>query len=125
MGQCFTEQLFLLPNNDVNCRRDTLPEQQYKFIPLLSPRVNNRRGECLTPYSPVIDDCAEVKRLLFHVTYRLASIFSHLTTKAIPDTRACVQFDVQVHHEEHHSVAYRSEAVNLEDNSGGERLRNQ
>ena len=48
-------------------------------------RVNNKRGECLTPYSPVIDDCAEVKRLLFRVTYRLASIFSHLTTKAIPD----------------------------------------
>ena len=54
-------------------------------------RVNNKRGECLTPYSPVIDDCAEVKRLPFRVTYRLASIFSHLTTKTIPDTRACVQ----------------------------------
>ena len=51
------------------------------------------------PYSPVIDDCAEVKRLLFRITYRLASIFSHITT------RACVQFDVQVHHEEHRSVA--------------------
>ena len=57
------------------------------------------------PYSPVIDDCAEVKRLLFRVTYRLASIFSHITTKAIPDTRACVQLDIQVHHEEHRSVA--------------------
>ena len=53
------------------------------------------------PYSPVIDDFAEVKRLLFHVTYRLASIFLHLTTKAIPDTRACVKLDVQVHHKEH------------------------
>ena len=42
-------------------------------------------------YDLVIDDCAEVKQLLFHVTYRLASILSHLTTKAIPDTRACVQ----------------------------------
>ena len=68
-------------------------------------RVNNKRGECLTPYSPVIDDCAEVKRLLFRVTYRLASIISHITTKAIPDTRACVQLDIQVHHEEHRSVA--------------------
>ena len=68
-------------------------------------RVNNKRGECLMPYSPVIDDCAEVKWLLFHVTYRLASIFSHLTTKAIPDTRACIQLHVQVHHEEHRSVA--------------------
>ena len=63
------------------------------------------REEFLTPYSPVIDDCAEVKQLLFRVTYRLASIFSHLTTKAIPDTRACVQLDVPVHHEEHRSVA--------------------
>ena len=26
------------------------------------------RGEYLTLYSPVIDDCAEVKRLPFHVT---------------------------------------------------------
>ena len=68
-------------------------------------RVNNKRGECLTPYSPVIDDCAEVKRLLFRITYRLVSIFLHLTTKAIPDTRVCVQLDVQVDHEEHRSVA--------------------
>ena len=67
--------------------------------------IVNKRGECLMPYSPVIDDCAEVKWLLVCVTYRLASIFSHLTTKAIPDTRACVQPDVQVHHEEHRSVA--------------------
>ena len=57
------------------------------------------------PYSPVTDDCAEVKRLLFRVMYRLASIFSHLTTKAIPDKSACVQLDVHVHHEEHRSVA--------------------
>ena len=57
------------------------------------------------PYSPVTDDCAEVKWLLFHVTYRLGSIFLHLTTKAIPDTRACVQLDVQVHYKEHRSVA--------------------
>ena len=56
------------------------------------------------PCSPVIDDCAEVKWLPFRVTYRLASIFLHLTTKAIPDTRVCVQLDVQVHHEEHRSV---------------------
>ena len=39
-------------------------------ISLIS-RVNNKRGECLTLYSPVIDDCAEVKRLLFRVTYKL------------------------------------------------------
>ena len=68
------------------------------------PRVNNKRGECLRPYSPVIDDCAEVKRLPFRVIYRLASIFLHLTTKAIPATRAYVQLDVQVYHEEHRSV---------------------
>ena len=37
----------------------------------LLPRVNNKRGECLTLYSPVIDDCAEVKQLLFRVMYRL------------------------------------------------------
>ena len=59
--------------------------KQKGFVKILIARVNNKRGECLTPYSPVIDDCAEVKRLLFRVTYRLASIFSHLTTKAIPD----------------------------------------
>ena len=56
------------------------------------------------PYSSVIDDCTEVKWLLFCIMYRQASIFSLLTTKAIPDTRACVQLDVQVHHEEHRSV---------------------
>ena len=72
---------------------------------IIISRVNNKRGECLTPYSPVTDDCTEVKWLFSCVTYRLASIFSHLTTKAIPDTRACVQLDVHVHHEEHRSVA--------------------
>ena len=60
-------------------------------VTYISAKVNNKRGECLTPYRPVIDDCAEVKRLPFRVTYRLASIFSHLTTKTIPDTRACIQ----------------------------------
>ena len=73
---------------------------------LVTTRVNNKRGECLMPYiySPVIDDCTEVKRLPFPVMYRLASIFSHLTTRVIPDTRACVQLDVQVQNEEHRSV---------------------
>ena len=75
------------------------------FMKFVLSRVNNKRGEYLTSYSPVTDGCAEVKWLLFRVTYRLASIFSNLTTKAIPDTRACVQLDVQVHHEEHRSVA--------------------
>ena len=72
---------------------------------IIAPRVNNKRGECLTPFGPVIDNCADIKQLLFRITYRLASIFSHITTKAIPDTRACVQLDIQVHHEEHRSVA--------------------
>ena len=57
------------------------------------------------PYSPVINDCAGVKQLLLRITYRLASIFLQLTTKAIPDTRVCIQLDVQIHHEEHRSVA--------------------
>ena len=39
----------------------------------------NKRGECLTLYSPVIDDCEEVKRLLFRVTYRLL-VFVHFIT---------------------------------------------
>ena len=34
----------------------------------VKPRVNNKRGECLTLYRPVIDDCVEVKWLPFHVT---------------------------------------------------------
>ena len=33
-------------------------------------RVNNKRGDCLTLYRPVIDHCAEVKWLPFRVTYR-------------------------------------------------------
>ena len=43
------------------------------------PRVNNNRGERLTLYRPVIDDCAEVKRLPFRVTYRLLVFVRFLT----------------------------------------------
>ena len=43
------------------------------------PRVNNKREECLTLYRPVIDDCAEVKRLPFHVTYRVLVFVRFLT----------------------------------------------
>ena len=43
------------------------------------PRVNNKRGECLTLYRPVIDDCAEVKWLPFRVTYRLLVFVRFLT----------------------------------------------
>ena len=74
----------------VNKLQVTWPFQLRKGSTRLVLRVNNKRGECLTPYSPIIDDCAEVKWLPLCVTYRLASIFSHLTTKTIPDTRACV-----------------------------------
>ena len=45
--------------------------QSENALSLLQSRVNNKRGECLMLYSPVIDDCAEVKRLLFCVMYRL------------------------------------------------------
>ena len=50
------------------------------FVNIVLPRVNNKRGECLTLYSPVIDDCAEVKRLLFRVTYRLLAFVRFVTT---------------------------------------------
>ena len=42
-------------------------------------RVNNKRGECLMLYRPVIDDCAEVKRLPFRVTYRVLVLVCFLT----------------------------------------------
>ena len=45
------------------------------------------------PYSPVINDCAEVKQLLLRITYRLASVFLHLTTKAIPDQGRIQSFE--------------------------------
>jgi len=32
----------------------------------------------------------------FHVTYRLASIFSQLTTKGIPDTKAYIYLEIQL-----------------------------
>ena len=51
----------------------------YPNIVKVLPRVNNKRGECLTLYRPVIDDCAEVKRLHFRVTYRLL-VFVHFLT---------------------------------------------
>ena len=38
-----------------------------------------KRGECLTLYSPVIDDCAEVKWLPFRVMYRLLVFVCFLT----------------------------------------------
>ena len=46
---------------------------------IVLPRVKNKRGECLTLYRPVIDDCAEVKWLPFRVTYRLL-VFVHFLT---------------------------------------------
>ena len=51
----------------------------YKVGKTLQSRVYNKRGECLTPHSPVIDDCAEVKWLLFRVTYRLLVFIRSVT----------------------------------------------
>ena len=45
----------------------------------LRSRVNNKIGECLTLYRPVIDDCAEVKQLPFRVTYRVLVFVRFLT----------------------------------------------
>ena len=44
------------------------------------------RGEYLTLYSPVIDDCAEVKRLPFRVTHFLSN-FNHKSFIAIQTER--------------------------------------
>ena len=52
----------------------------YPNIVKILPRVNNKRGECLTLYRPVIDDCTEVKWLHFRVTYRLLVFVRFLTT---------------------------------------------
>ena len=49
----------------------------------LLSRVNNKRGECLTLDRPVIDDCAEVKRLLFRVTYRLLVFVRFVTAVSL------------------------------------------
>ena len=43
----------------------------------------NKRGECLTLDRPVIDDCAEVKRLLFRVTYRLLVFVRFVTAVSL------------------------------------------
>ena len=48
------------------------------FMSTVIARVN-KRGECLTLYRPVIDDCAEVKLLSFRVTYKLLVFVRFLT----------------------------------------------
>ena len=54
-------------------------EDPAQHVHIIASRVNNKRGECLTLYRPVIDDCAEVKRLPFRVTYRVLVFVCFLT----------------------------------------------
>ena len=66
----------------ISCKVVAILEMTSEALPnmlrVLS-RVNNKRGECLTLYRPVIDDCAEVKRLPFRVMYRLLVFVRFLT----------------------------------------------